>query len=543
MLKETLYTPPHEKLESSHKNIHDLLTNAEDYSKTDTKKSLAFSKQALLLAKKIEDTQAIKESLKYIGNAQFELGQIKDSVKTFEKAISFTNELHDELSKSIFIRLQSKSIEALGDFPVAEKLLCDALVIQESISASSEMAMTIYRQAKLYLTISDWKQGFECIERVLSILGEYPEPLLELSALNVLGEIYYEIDEPEKALEAHLKQLKIAQNINHIYVAGTLGSIGIAYGKLGNKDLALSNYQAALKVSLEQNHMGFIIASYANISGIYLQFNAYEKALEYCDQALILLKTNYDHYKEQSTLSLKGSILNSTGHFGEAIPLLKKALKLNDRGGSVNDRWGIIFEIFKSYEGLGKKTEALEYHKKYTEAKLQFIEKRSEQDLYKLESRFLSERFKIEKQLLMDEIERRVKEVTSLGLEALRKNELLLSIKKEAATLYAEGGQNRSNLHSFVKKIEDIIDAEKAQQVFEDSLSILHKPFTIQLKNRFPSLTKMELKICSLLKMNMHSHDIAGLLFTSERTIEWHRMNIRKKIGLKGKEEIAEFLG
>ncbi len=532
------------RLTPDNKKLLTLLAKGEKYSKGNFKRSLEVSKEAFSLAKKANDSKAITDSLKLIGNAQFELGDITTSVNTFEKAIIICNDLHDELSKSIFQRLQSRSVEALGDFPLALRLLYESLDIQERISATSEMALTIYRQAKLCLVISDWKHGLESIERVLDILKLHPEPSIELSAYNLLGSIYCEIDEPEKALEAYLTQLKLCKKINPHFEAGALGSIGTLYHKLEKYDLALHNYQSSLKIAVECNKIDFIIAGYGNIGGIYAAMNNFDEALRYCDNALKLIETNYDHYKEQSALALKGSVLNSAGRFHEAIPILKKSLLLLERGGSLNDRYGILFEIFKAYDGLGKKSEALEFHKKYTEAKLEYIEKRSANDIRNLESRFLSERLKIEKQLLLDEIERRVREVALLGLEVLHKNDLLLSIKTEAVALYAnaDSPNDKRNLHHFIKRIESIVDTEKARKIFDESLSALQESFIPHLKNLCSTLTKMEIKICSLMKLNLNSHDIAGLLFTSERTIEWHRMNIRKKIGLKPNQEIQEVL-
>jgi DNA-binding CsgD family transcriptional regulator len=62
------------------------------------------------------------------------------------------------------------------------------------------------------------------------------------------------------------------------------------------------------------------------------------------------------------------------------------------------------------------------------------------------------------------------------------------------------------------------------------------------LEEKYPMLTKMEVRICSLVKVRLTTLDISQLLCLSERTVENHRMNIRKKIGLGQRKDLYELL-
>ena len=53
-----------------------------------------------------------------------------------------------------------------------------------------------------------------------------------------------------------------------------------------------------------------------------------------------------------------------------------------------------------------------------------------------------------------------------------------------------------------------------------------------EVARHFPCLTSMELKTCALIKAMKASWEIAEMLGVSERTIENHRVNIRRKIGV-----------
>lgn len=64
--------------------------------------------------------------------------------------------------------------------------------------------------------------------------------------------------------------------------------------------------------------------------------------------------------------------------------------------------------------------------------------------------------------------------------------------------------------------------------------------FRGRLLEHYPTLTKMEVKICSLLKLHLSTADIATMLCLSERTVDGHRMHIRKKLGIGSRDDLAE---
>ena len=64
-----------------------------------------------------------------------------------------------------------------------------------------------------------------------------------------------------------------------------------------------------------------------------------------------------------------------------------------------------------------------------------------------------------------------------------------------------------------------------------------------QLQTSHPFFTKREIQISGLIIQGMDTAEMAVFLHTSLDTISWHRKNIRKKLGLKGKKgSIKEIL-
>lgn len=77
---------------------------------------------------------------------------------------------------------------------------------------------------------------------------------------------------------------------------------------------------------------------------------------------------------------------------------------------------------------------------------------------------------------------------------------------------------------------------------FEAHVMTVHPEFSQKLADRFPYLTKMERKVCALLRLNLTTGDMAKLLVLSERNLESHRYRLRKKLGIKGEVPLQDFL-
>lgn len=64
----------------------------------------------------------------------------------------------------------------------------------------------------------------------------------------------------------------------------------------------------------------------------------------------------------------------------------------------------------------------------------------------------------------------------------------------------------------------------------------LTKGFGVELDARFLMLTRTEMRICKLIRSGYSSKEIAEALNISFETIQTHRKNIRKKLGVRGRK-------
>jgi len=72
--------------------------------------------------------------------------------------------------------------------------------------------------------------------------------------------------------------------------------------------------------------------------------------------------------------------------------------------------------------------------------------------------------------------------------------------------------------------------------IIESNLNEIISPFIREISLKYLKLTPTEIQIANLVRHGSTTKDIAEILNVSPRTVETHRKNIRRKIGLEGKK-------
>jgi PAS domain S-box-containing protein len=73
-------------------------------------------------------------------------------------------------------------------------------------------------------------------------------------------------------------------------------------------------------------------------------------------------------------------------------------------------------------------------------------------------------------------------------------------------------------------------------EILEANFQEIASPFMAMLSDNMQKLTRTEIQIINLIKQNKITKEIADLMGISTRTVETHRDNIRKKLGIKNKK-------
>ena len=137
--------------------------------------------------------------------------------------------------------------------------------------------------------------------------------------------------------------------------AMALGVLGNVYRDLGQNDKALELFNLELRLRQELGESSGISTSLNRIAGVHSNINDTANAFKYYQQAL-------DLKRDTSTLNNLGELCATTGEFQQAIDFYNEALTLTRKD---NDRRGeaaILANIGAFYRQLGELSNALEYY-------------------------------------------------------------------------------------------------------------------------------------------------------------------------------------
>lgn len=147
-----------------------------------------------------------------------------------------------------------------------------------------------------------------------------------------------------------------------------------------------------------------------------------------------------------------------------------------------------------------------------------------------------------EEDRLNAELEHHKKELALAALHLAnyqkRNEEMLVEVKRLIPYINKEGmeivrkiiSDNKSNYE------DDFLN------IFETQFKDVHADFYERLDSKHPELTPTEKKICTFLKMNMNTKEIAVLLLSTPASIEVSRARIRKKFGIEHHESLNGYI-
>ena len=351
-----------------------------------------------------------------------------------------------------------------------------------------------------------------------------------------------------------------------------------AYNKIGEADTALCYADSAF-LSDTLGRLTFMI--YDGKASVLIGEGAYEEAFEcvekmcrkenkkaitrrdsiYLDYRTNLYKAMYFNHKcqfdsalncvnnsleavaplasledEEKVLSFKTEVLCNVGRYQEAVDNMKATQGLAD--------------------SLSKVRNIQEVENLMLQQKLSEYEAQQQYENYVRESRYrvrvltaiiiallflacciilvlVMKRRKLQHRLVEEELEERNREIASTVVVMKKKNEVYTEVISQLQELKAqtENRGMKKTLTQVSNKIEQTMDDDFYDE-FDLRFRRVHPDFIEKLTKRHPDLTPNEIKICSFLKLNMSTKDIAQLTGQSVAAIEMTRYRIRRKLGI-----------
>lgn len=135
-------------------------------------------------------------------------------------------------------------------------------------------------------------------------------------------------------------------------------------------------------------------------------------------------------------------------------------------------------------------------------------------------------------------------ELASSAMHLVKKSELLTRLKTDIIQIVKAvgNGQTSDDLKRLIKSLSEDEHIDDEWENFTQHFDSVHTGFLANLKAKHPTLSGRETKLCTYLRMNLSTKEIAQLLNISIRGVEISRYRLRKKLGISTEVNLFEYL-
>ena len=437
-----------------------------------------------------------------LANAFNNIGVVQSSLGRGEKAI-------DYFSRAIeMYELKGDSLSSL--FPI-HNLGCEY-----KLNERYDEALVLFRKS---LTLAK-KYSYE---RVVS------RTYIELAEILIIKKEF------KQALKYFNSSLLISQDRgDREGIAQSYNGIGTLYDAQRVFVKAEKNFLKSLELAKEIGAKTLISANFEDLSELYESVNNFEASLNYyklhksmsdsifneeSDRTIARLETEFATESKEKELMLQEQHIQLLQRDKELDALWRRALIL---GLILLTVVAVVIYYYQRVR-IRKNQELYNAHKKLMEYELENT-KLKEQDL--------------ERQLAYKN-----KELTTHTLNLVQKNGIMEELKNNISRISGEAERGFAKKLNQLKRLVDYsFNLDKDWENFKLHFEQVHNNFFNDLMEKYPDLTPSECKLCALIKLNLNTKEIASILSINPESVKVARYRLRKKLGLDGQMNLAEFL-
>ena len=527
-----------------------------EYLYVDTNKSKPYLDSTLVLAERLKNPEFIARTKNYLGVYYNMTSQYEKSDSLYNIVIDLFTKLGDNTQVSYALNNKAISLRSLGRFNECLEVHMQSLKLKEKIGDTEESIAASY-----------WNIG-----NIQGDIGNY----------DISNEYY------NKAKIIYEK-LNLKEDLASI-------NVNLAINMKNQKEYKEAKFllKEVIPYYIEQNYNNDLAGLYDNLGWIYAQEDSLEVAESYYIKSLNISR----NYGETSLIGLNyrhlGELYNKKGEYRQALRYMKDALQIAEETGTRKKMIGDLLEMSKAYAGLGRYKKAYEFHTDYHELHDEILGKENIERMNELEVQYQTEkkekeliikeneikileerkqkaeneklfllisllgalalaaaivyalrqkmrRNKVEREKLDASLQFKEKELTTHALHLAHKNEVLLDLKSQLKELKSENPNSR-NYQKVINTINLDINNDNNWEQFKNYFEDVHKDFNSKVMRNYPEVSNNDLRLMSLLKMNLSSKEIANILNISIEGVKKARYRLRKKLNLSTEESLQELV-
>ncbi len=556
--------------------------------------------------KKKKTLEKENEINRIIAKKYFIEGDYINSNKYYEPLIQYYRTSEDTINLIRVLRgIAGNNIKLSKEEDVVTKYLNEAKLLAIESNQVREATAIDITLAVYYSERSNFIEAFKLFNKSKEVVVEHNYSKLEYTIAFNLGNLYANIEEYDKAITHYKDGFQIALELQNeavqIFFQEALASV---YQNKADYQKALEYYRVALEYNLKANNINHTIYCYLVMSECYNKLNDFENADYYLEEAEKIISKTQAGYLLAYFNQLSGNKASKNKNYRIALELYHIAYDQYLQIGNKESQKELSKSISLCYEQLGEFKQSLEFMKihknleselstdliamkiKLYESNIVIETLSNEKRIEELENKnyvlilwgggiivisvlliviigfikyYKSNKINIEqkkneltkanddKKKIYDDYLKKEKDNSELSnelnLKSSKLQDLFFKLKEknvllDDVILKLEGGKN-SHL---INKLGKARFTDEELKIINEELTLLNKSFHKNLLKDYPKLTRKDLKLATLLKIDLTSKEIADILYISSASVDVSRSRLRKKMNLDRAESLKELL-
>lgn len=464
--------------------------------------------KSIKILEEIEDYEVMFKVLNGIGFIEKSQGNLVEALTHFNKALEvvYKGDLEDHANK--LLKNIGDIYFELKDFDKALEYNTNSLNIKDSLTNKGLLTEALVQRAKIFTALNMKDSVDVAYQNAFKYLHRYE---LDDGFLNYHLGLYHH---NEQDFEKSVKYLR-----KFVSDSGNVANRGSAYIYLSNNYSILENYEEAIKYSLsayelgvELNSLKIKCESTSQLASLYAQEGKYQLANQY-----LLEYNNCNNLILKSALTVEAATLRTEL---ESHEKRKEIAHLQSVIDSANFKRILIIKLTSMTILILVTLIFLVVRKHMKKSQL----------------------FEIKEMDLKNQYDESKKQLHTQTMHLIRVNNNVTEIEEKLRELKPKINGHSLELQRLINTIKLKKSEEKDWDNFDRYFNNSQSDFINILKQRFPTLTLNELRLCSLIRENMTNSEIASILNVEKRSVAMAKYRAKKKCGIPEEEDFTKVI-
>ncbi|MGS2727455.1 tetratricopeptide repeat protein [Psychroserpens sp. BH13MA-6] len=480
---------------------------------------------ALKLGLILKDTVRIGSAYTFLGFMNQRKGYYRTALDNYFKSLDYKIPLNNPMRLGFTYNLIGKTLELQGQLEKSLEFHFKALNEREKEKKYGDIGHSYQNIASVYYKLKQYGKSLEYYDKALKIRLNQEVLHHHLSdCYNGIAQNYIVMDSLDKAEKLLFKAVKHADSIKRYYhKANALNNLAIISQKKNNNNEATTYALQALEYSTQSAHRDLQRDSYKILSDLASQKDNFSDAFAYFQKYTALKDSIINQETLTSIAELEG--IYNTQKKEQEIQSLKQEQEIilqQERFKTL-----LIYAIvFGALLLISLLTIIYKRRRLALKQKLKLKEKENQITALDLKN----------KEIKLQHFEEELKEYTQLLITKNAKISQLQSNLEQASKTTPSNNDNLSKLYSSTILTQD--DWDTFKNLFEQA----YPDFINKLETQYSNLSSGDLRIATLLKLNLSNTEIASVLGISSESVRKNIYRLRSKLKLNSNKILKKLL-